>query len=206
MAHFVPLSTDTPIKDLANLCLRKLWGLHGLPRTGVSDRDSRFQSNFWVSLIDLLKVDIRLSTLFHPQPDGQTERVNQVLEQYLRSYFSYQQDDWAELLPLAEHVYNSAISESTKMSLFAANYGFSPRTNWPEAGKRRHDNIGSTEILQDWTAVWQELRDNLDKEQKRQKKWYNKKRLPAPEYKTMEDVAYSRAKIADKIMLSRQNI
>jgi hypothetical protein len=206
MAHFLPLSTDTPIKDLANLYLKEVWRLHGLPSTAVSDRDSRFQSKFWLSLMELLNVDIRLSTAFHPQTDGQTERVNQVLEQYLRSYCSYQQDDWAELLPLAEHAYNSAVSESTKMSPFEANYGFSPRTNWPEAGKRKHDNIGSTELLQDWTSVWRELRDNLDKAQTRQRKWYDKKRLPAPEYNTLEDVAHGRAKVADKVMLSRQNI
>jgi hypothetical protein len=92
------------------------------------------------------------------------------------------------------------------MSPFEANYGFSPRTNWPEAGKRKHDNIGSTELLQDWTSVWRELRDNLDKAQTRQRKWYDKKRLPAPEYNTLEDVAHGRAKVADKVMLNRQNI
>ena len=79
--------------------------------------------------MELLDVDIRMSTAFHPQTDGQTERVNQILEQYLRSYCSYQQDDWAELLPLEEHAYNSAVLESTKVFPFEANYGFSPRTN-----------------------------------------------------------------------------
>ena len=117
-----------------------------LPTTVVSDRDSRFQSKLWFSLMELLKADIRLSTAFHPQMDGKTERVNQVLEQYLRSYCSYQQDDWADLLPLAEHAYNSAVSESTKMSPFEANYGFSPCTNWPKAAKQKHVDIGSSEV------------------------------------------------------------
>jgi hypothetical protein len=97
-------------------------------------------------------------------------RVNQVLKQYLKSYCSYQQDDWAELLPLAEHAYNSAVSKSTKMSPFEANYGFTPCNNWPEAGKHKHDNIGSTEVFQDWTAVWRELRNHSEKAQTRQKK------------------------------------
>jgi transposase InsO family protein len=167
MAHFLPLSTDTPIKDLANLYLKEVWRLHGLTSTAVSDRDSCFLSKFWVSLMELLKVDIRLSTAFHPQTDEQTERVNRVLEQYLRSYCSYQQDDWAELQPLVEHAYNSPVSESTMMSPFEANYGFSPHTNWPEGEKRKYDNIGSPEVLQDWTVVWRELRDNLDKAQTR---------------------------------------
>jgi hypothetical protein len=88
------------------------------------------------------------------------------------------------------------------MSLFEANYEFSPRTNWPEAGKRGHDNIRSTEVFQDWTAVLRELQVNLDKTQTRQRKWCDKKRLPATEYDTLEDVAYGRAKVADKVMFS----
>ena len=116
MAHFIPLSTDTPIKEIANIFLREIWRLHGLPNSVVSDRDSRFQSKFWLCVMELLDVDVRMSTVFHPQTDGQTERVNQILEQYLRSYCSYQQDDWTELLPLGEHAYNSAVSESTKVS------------------------------------------------------------------------------------------
>src|SRR5205807_9973954 len=112
MAHFIPLSTDTPIKEIANIFLREVWYLHGLPSSIVSDRDSHFQSHFWLALMDSMTVDIRLSTAFHPQTEGQTERVNQVLEQYLRCYCSYQQDNWAELLLLAEYAYNSAVSES----------------------------------------------------------------------------------------------
>jgi hypothetical protein len=86
MAHFLQLSTDTPIQDFANLYLKEVWCLHVLLTTGVSNRDSLFQSQFWLSLMELLNVDIRLSTAFHPQTDGQTERVNQVLEQYFRGY------------------------------------------------------------------------------------------------------------------------
>ena len=206
MAHFIPLSTDTPIKEIANIFLREVWRLHGLPSSVVSDRDSRFQSKFWLAVMELLKVDVRLSTAFHPQTDGQTERVNQILEQYLRCYCSYQQDDWAELLPLAEHAYNSAVSESTKVSPFEANYGFSPRTNWLERIKPKHENLGGSDLYEGWTSVWQAMRENLENAQIRQRKWYDKKRLPVPEYKTLEDVTGGRAKVADKVMLSRQNI
>ena len=78
----------------------------------------------------LLDVDLRLSTAYHPQTNGQTERVNQTLEQYLRCYCSYQQDDWVNLLPLAEYAYNSATQESSKVSPFYANYGFEPDATW----------------------------------------------------------------------------
>ena len=68
----------------------------------------------------------KMSTAFHPQTDGQTERLNQTLEQYLRCYLSYQQDNWVTLLPLAQFAYNSAKSETTQTSPFYANYGYHP--------------------------------------------------------------------------------
>ena len=75
-----------------------------------------FISSFWKELLEHLGVELNLSTAFHPPTDGQTERVNQVLEGYLRHYSSFQQDDWADLLPLAEHAYYTAMSESTKVT------------------------------------------------------------------------------------------
>ena len=131
--------------------------------------------------MELQDVDVRMSTAFHQQTDGQTERVNQISEQYLRSYCSYQQDDWAELLPLAEHAYNSAVSESINISPFEANYGFSPRTNWLEMKKPKQMNTAGSDQYEGWTSVWQEMRENLEKAQTRQRKWYDKKHLLAPE-------------------------
>ena len=163
MAHFIPLSTDTPIKEIANNFLREIWRLHGLPNSVVSDRDSRFQSKFWLRMLELLDVDVRMSIAFHPQTDGQTERVNQILEQYLRSYFSYQLDDWAELLPLADYAYNSAVSESTKVSPFEVNYHFSPCTNWLETKKSKQMNTLGSDLYEGWTSVWQEMRENLER-------------------------------------------
>ena len=120
MAHFIPMVTgkESPAKDLAITFAREIWRLHGLPSDIVSDRGSVFIFGFWKELMEHLGVDLNLSTSFHPQTDGQIERVNQVLEGYLRHYTSFQQDDWAELLPLAEHAYNTATSESTKVSPF----------------------------------------------------------------------------------------
>ena len=130
MAHFIPMVTKakSPAKDLATTFAREIWRLHGLPSDIVSDRGSVFISGFWKELMEHLGVELNLSTAFHPQTDGQTERVNQVLEGYLRHYSNFQQDDWSDLLPLAEHAYNIATSESTKVSPFFANYGFNPET------------------------------------------------------------------------------
>jgi len=93
MAHFIPLKTEEHIKELALTFVKEIWRLHGLPESIVSDRDTRFTSKFWRSLMQLLQVKLNMSTAFHPESDGQTETVNQTLQQYLRSYSTYQQDD-----------------------------------------------------------------------------------------------------------------
>jgi len=106
----------------------------------------------------LLQVKLNVSTAFHPETDGQTERVNQILEQYLRSYCSYQQDDSVSLLPFAEHAYNISLSESTKTSPFEINYGFTPRT---QSSRMVSDIQGihpdSELVVHDWEGTWQEI-------------------------------------------------
>ena len=77
--------------------------------------------------MEILGVGRKLSTAFHPETDGQTERVNQTLEQYLRAFCNYDQNDWYELLPLAEYTYNNSMTEATGMSLFYANYGYNSK-------------------------------------------------------------------------------
>jgi len=126
MAHFIPLRTEEHIKELALTFVKEIWRRHGLPESIVSDPDTRFTSKFWTSLMQLLQVKLNLSTSFHPVSDAQTARVNQTREQYLRSYCSYEQDDWVSLLPVAEHAYNTSMSESTKASPLEIKYGFSP--------------------------------------------------------------------------------
>ena len=123
MAHFIPLKTEEHIKELALTFVKEIWRLHGLPESIVSDRDTRFTSQFWTSLMQLLPVKLNMSMAFHPESDGQTERVNQTLEQYLRSYCTYQQDNSVSLFPFAEHAYNTSTSESTKASPFEINMG-----------------------------------------------------------------------------------
>ncbi|KAL2005341.1 hypothetical protein VTN00DRAFT_2552 [Thermoascus crustaceus] len=97
-----------------------------MPEEFVSNRDKLFTSGFWQTLTHQLGTKHKLSTTAHPQTDGQTEQMNQTLEQYLRCYINYQQDNWVELLPMAQFAYNSAKNETTQESLFYANYGFEP--------------------------------------------------------------------------------
>ncbi len=93
MAHFTPCSKSITAEETAQLILDRIVRLHGLPEEIVSDRGPQFASKFWRRLFELLGVDIRLSSGFHPETDGQTERTNQTLEQYLHCTMNYQQDD-----------------------------------------------------------------------------------------------------------------
>ena len=126
MGIFIPTVVTATSKDLAECFLQHVWSKHGLPDNIVSDRGSKFISKFWSALCRRLGIDRKVSTAYHPQTDGQTERVNQTLEQYIRMYCAYQQDDWHEWLPLAEFAYNNADHTSTGVSPFKANYGYDP--------------------------------------------------------------------------------
>ena len=127
MAHFVPVkNVQKTAEGCAKLFLANVWKLHGVPSDIVSDRDPVFTSTFWAELMKKLDVHLRKSTAFRPQTDGQTERINQTLEHYLRQYCNYEQNDWYEMLPLAEYSNNNSITTATQMSPFYANYGFHP--------------------------------------------------------------------------------
>ena len=130
MAHFIPLAKNVGVEDLAKKFLQEIWRLHGVPEQIVSDHDSKFMSSFWQSLLALLAIRPGMSTAFHPQTDGQMEQVNQSLEQYLRMFCNYDQDDWYELLPLAEYAYNNSITSITEFTPFYTNYRFNPKMTW----------------------------------------------------------------------------
>jgi hypothetical protein len=133
MSHFIALPTVKKTEDMAKIFLTQVWKYHGLPDDIVSDRDSKFIFHFWQSLVDLFSINLNLSTALHPKTEGQTQRVNQMLEAFIRNYCSYHEDNFSDHLPLAEYAYYSTISEAMKFSPFCANYGFEPRINWPNA-------------------------------------------------------------------------
>jgi RNase H-like domain found in reverse transcriptase/Reverse transcriptase (RNA-dependent DNA polymerase)/Integrase zinc binding domain/Chromo (CHRromatin Organisation MOdifier) domain/gag-polyprotein putative aspartyl protease len=124
--HFVPYKESSDAKELAYAFMKTVVAQHGLPEEIISDRDKLFTSKFWTSLMAQLGANHKLSTAFHPQTDGQTERLNQTLEQYLRNYVNEKQDNWVELLPTAQFAYNSAKSEPTGVTPFFANHGYEP--------------------------------------------------------------------------------
>ena len=151
--HFLPCTKEFSTKDLGNLLYERIWPLHGLARVIISDRGPQFASKLFQEWCRLLGIKSNMTTAFHPQSDGQTERVNQTLEQYLRCYTNARQDEWAALLPSAEFAYNNQAHESTKNSPFYVEYGRHPRM-FPEQGvaTRMAD-------LDDWTKRRQEAQE-----------------------------------------------
>ena len=105
MSYFIPYSKDLNAWQFASLFMQNIVRLHGIPRDIITDRGSLFTSELWKQTTEKLGIERRLSTAFHPQTDGQTERTNAIPEQYLRAYIKYQQDNWNELLLLAEFTY-----------------------------------------------------------------------------------------------------
>ena len=100
-----------------------MWKLHGLPESVVLDRGPQFAAELTKELNRMLGIKTKLSTVFHPQMDGQTERMNQELEQYLRFFVEHRQKDWPEWLVSAEFAVNNKVHKATKVSSFMANYG-----------------------------------------------------------------------------------
>ena len=127
-AFFIRCREDMSAVDLAHLYIDNVYRLKGLSTFIVSDRDTRITSEFWQTLFHQLGTTLNMSTAYHPQTDGQTERAHRTIEQILRAYVDPMHDDWAVWLPLAEFAYNSATNASTSLSPFEANYGYQPST------------------------------------------------------------------------------
>ncbi|MBW0521463.1 hypothetical protein O181_061178 [Austropuccinia psidii MF-1] len=118
MEVFIPTISSITTLNLAHLFIKNIFSKNGLPSRIVSDRGLLFVSSFWTNLFQKPKISRDLSTAYHPETDGQRERVNQILEQYLWMYVSYHQDDWNTWNPLAEFSYNTSDHSSTKQSPF----------------------------------------------------------------------------------------
>ena len=192
MAIFLPTHTTARSRDLADDFLKHVFSKHGLPDDIVSDRGSKFVSKFWRTVTNKLGITASLSTAYHPQSDGQTERVNQTLEQYLRIYCAYQQDDWHEWLPLAEFAYNNTDHASTGMSPFMANYGFNPSLNVVDGATV---SVPGAYFMRDLSAVQASVRQALQQAQASQKKFADRSRSAHPPFA-----------VGDQVMLSTENL
>ena len=180
-AHFIPCREAMNAPELAYLFLDRIFRLHGLPDSIVSDCGSVFVSRFWKELTTLLQISSDTSTAYHPQTDGLTERTNQTLEAYLRAYCSHQQDDWVDYLPLAKFAFNNLENASTKQTPFYANYGFHPSFD-PQISERS-SVPAAADLAARLNQIHAELCAELTHAQQLQAQYYDKKWLPAPELK-----------------------
>ena len=128
MAHFIPCHKTDDASHVANLFFREIIRLHGVPRTIVSDRDIKFMSYFWKTLMAKLGIKLLFSSASHPQTDGQTEVVNRSLGTLIRVLIKKNLKDWEECIPHAEFAYNRAKHSTTMRSPFMIVYGFEPLT------------------------------------------------------------------------------
>jgi hypothetical protein len=184
MRHFIPCKASCGAEDVARLYIRYVWKLHGLPTTIVSDRGPQFVAQFWKHLTRRLRINALLSTAFHPETDGQTERLNAILEEYLRAYITYLQDDWAEWLPLAEFAANSNRSDTTGISPFFANYGFHPRMGFePVPADNRPVTRDAEAFARKMEDVIDYARSAMTAAQARHEEAANRSRQPARQYR-----------------------
>ncbi|KAI3757279.1 hypothetical protein L6452_04813 [Arctium lappa] len=176
-AHFLAMRETLPMDKLAKLYIDEVISRHGVPLSIVSDRDSRFTSHFWDGLQKELGTRVKLSTSYHPQTDGQSERTIQTLEDMLRSCVIDFGGSWDTHLPLVEFAYNNSYHSSIGMAPFEALYGRKCRTPvcWLEAGEKQ---FAGPEVVQETADKVKGIRERLKAAQDRQKSYADKKRRP----------------------------
>lgn len=175
MVHLVPTVTAVGAEEFARLFVRNVWRLHGVPKEIVSDRDPRFTSAFWREVCRLLGTKQSMSTAFHPQSNGQTERTNSTLEAMLRHYVSREQGDWDEFLDCAEFAINNSWQESVQNTPFRLNYGQDPLT---PLTAQLGDKVPAADVLvgklHELVAV---AKDCMSRAQQRQKAYADESRV-----------------------------
>jgi len=174
VAHFLPVKETITASQLADLYVSRIVSLHGIPLEISSDRGSLFTSRFWESFQQAMGTRLSFSTAFHPQSQGQVERVNQVLEYMLRACVISFGKKWEESLPYAEFSYNNSYQASLKMAPFEVLYRRKCRTplNWSETGERP---LFGPDIIQQAEDQVRIVREHLKTAQSRQKSNYDRK-------------------------------
>jgi len=196
MIHVVPTTKDVTARATARIFFETVFRHHGMPTAIVSDRDPRFTSAFWSSLHQLLDTELMLSTAYHPQTDGQTERANRTVEDMLRAFCDERQSNWDELITAVEFAYNSSIQASTGFSPFYLNTGREPVV--PAALLASHtmesDNPAADSFVEDLRQALADAKRNLGAAQERQARASDRQRR-AHEFS-----------VGDKVLLSTEDL
>jgi len=183
----------TSAEGLARLFRDNVWKLHGLPESIISDRGPQLMAGLIQELNKMLGIKSKLSMAFYPQTDGQTERVNQELEQYLRMFINHRQEQWPEWLGTAEFAYNNKAYSSTRTSPFKANYRQDPRIGFK--GRKKGKYQGAEKFIEKMKEIQEEAKAVLKKAQEEMKKYADRKRVEVNDYK-----------VGDLVMLSTKDL
>jgi len=189
MAHFMATTEKMSAEGLTKLFQDHVWKLHGLPESIISDRGVQFTVGMMKELNNLLGIQTKLSTAYHPQTDGQTERVNQELEQYLRVFIDHRQEQWLDWLGTAEFAYNNKIHATTKILPFKVNYGQDPRIGFE--GRRKGKYKAAGKFVEKMRKIQEEAKVALGKAQEEMKKFADRKREKGEEYRVGDLVLLS---------------
>jgi len=193
MVHFILTTEKTMAEGLARLFRDNVWKLHGLPKSIISDRGPQFAVGLMQELNRILGIESKMSMAFHPQTDGQMERVNQELEQYLRIFINHRQEQWPDWLGTVEFAYNNKVHSSTKTLPFKANHGQDPRMGFEIRKKGKYE--GAEKFIAKMKEIQEEAKAALRKAQREIKKYVDKKRAEVNEYK-----------VGDLVMLSTKDL
>jgi len=174
MSHFIATKDTATAEEVAKLIFDNIVKLHGVPETIISDRDPKFTALFWKNLWKILGTSLSMSTAGHPQTDGQTERVNQSLEEMLRATCNHHQDNWDNLLSYAEFAYNSRKHSSTKYSPFYINYGYEPTRPIDLTLRNDMTKGESPELVKQIKIVNEEVISNLEHAQLKMIEYHDK--------------------------------
>ncbi|KAK1429939.1 hypothetical protein QVD17_12297 [Tagetes erecta] len=187
-AHFLPIREDYKMNKLAQVYIKEIVSRHGIPISIISDRDSRFTSRFWQKFQHELGTKLNISTAYHPQTDGQSERTIQTLEDMLRACVIDFGGSWDDHLPLIEFAYNNSYHASIKAAPYEALYGRKCRTPicWAEVGESQ---LSGPKIIHETTDKIKQIKDRMKSAPDRQKSYADKKRKPLE------------LQIGDKVML-----
>ncbi|KAC9683464.1 hypothetical protein E3N88_45398 [Mikania micrantha] len=176
-AHFLPIRESYSLERLAEIFVNEIVARHGVPISIVSDRDTRFTFRFWKKFHDAMGSKLLISTAYHPQTDGQSERTIQTLEDMLRACAVDNEGNWNKHLPLAEFSYNNSYHSSIDMAPFEMLYGRKCRTPicWGEVGQKELRNL---EVVRATTERLEQIKSRMKAAQDRQKSYADKRRRP----------------------------
>ena len=179
MALYFPVTKTVKAADIADILIDSVFTRFGFPNGIVSDRDPRFTSDFWSELCYYAKVKRRLSTAFHPQTDGQTERQNQTLQEYLRAFCSLTQREWASRLPIAEFAFNNAFRTDLGATPFRVVLGYDPPSYFDAEDSVDKGRVpAAKERIQRIHELREDLQERLEHASEAQAKYYNQKHQP----------------------------